>query len=472
MIGPDAADEWNYLAHATALTYGRTDYRLEVSGFYPPNHAVGPAIVAFPVMFAFSFIDRIQGHPVVYRRTKDSLRSSWTGFAFGIATQLTLVAGAALLYGMINAGGRSNRAAATVAISILASGLLYYAYRRPVSSHVYEFAIITLALYMVWREPHAKALPWLRWMAVGITAAMIFLVRYNNLPLAAAFIWSSLSAAHAPGSVFGWTKNREAWRPAVWLYLSLAAVVAGMAIFSYEMRSGEQTLWNVNHVDDRLLTARPITFYVERLFHVFFGGDWSLFVTAPLVILGLSAWRWFGHRRHIVTPLYLALLANLAVVLSWGTQASGYGYRYLVPAALPLATLGLSIWIERGKNPARRLWICAAVAVVPALLLLVFDSLPELSLRYGRTKWANGWVNNSYLWNALTLMVSNPGPVWDSVVSRSGLSVVGDWVGLLDTRIALDQLDRAKLVLVWLLPAAVGCAGARIFDRKPSCRAN
>ena len=56
MIGHDSPDEWDYLAHATAIASLSFDYSREF-GFNPVNHAVGPGLIASPVVFLFSLID-------------------------------------------------------------------------------------------------------------------------------------------------------------------------------------------------------------------------------------------------------------------------------------------------------------------------------------------------------------------------------------------------------------------------------
>ena len=138
LVFPSAPDEWNYLSHATVVAYGRTNYNLETAEYMPFNHAMGAPLLAAPVVFLFSLVDRIRHNPVVAQRTHETLQHSWTGLGFPVATQIYAVLGTFLLYVLLDRFSGARFPATTAILSVAASGVLFYAYKRPINRRLLE----------------------------------------------------------------------------------------------------------------------------------------------------------------------------------------------------------------------------------------------------------------------------------------------------------------------------------------------
>lgn len=470
LVVPMAQDECDYLAHVTALVYGRTDYRLETSQYMPFNHAVGAPLLAAPIVFAFSLADHWRHNPVVIQRTEETIQHSWTGLGFPVATQLYMVIATFLLYRLLTCLDAPFPSATTI-LSVAASGILFYAYRRPVSSHVYECAAIALALlFLTAKLAEADRPP--RWGLITAIAILIFLVRYNDLPFSLALIWCAVTRRFSPGRPLGWLRLRPARRAVFLSMFALLSVVGLMAWVSYHACQPGQYLWNADIVKSRLSPKSPL-FYVERLWYVFFGRGWAMVVTAPLVLVGLGTLLLSRDLRTEWLPFLLAAACNLGLVLSWGTQASGYGYRYFVPSALPLATVGLGHWMSRGQRPRRRLALIAALAVLPTLLLLVFGTSSSVTLAAGRTRWEAGWVNDNFLPNAFSALFLHPATTWAQISDFSGFAIIRQWLGHAPAGAeSFDLRTTVKMAGTWVLPLVTGCALALLFDKRSACPEN
>jgi hypothetical protein len=465
-VGPD---EHNYLAHATAVVYGHFSYVNESTKWYPPNHAIGPSALALPAVFLFSLIDRAIHAPVVLARNDATLLSSWTAFGFACGTQLWLVIGALFLHLTLVDALRLRRAAGTVVVSLVSSGLLYYAYRRSISSHVYEFATISAAIYLLWRDPSFGGRFWLKWTVTAIVSIFIFLSRYNDFPIAVAFLWASLARDFSPGDFRGWLREQRARELALVTIGALVLIAVVLAMWSSRLPGDRGGFWQVDKVRAHFLTLRSASYYLQRTVHVFFGPDFGLVMTAPLVLMGLFHACRFRSYRYLSVPLLLALLVNFALTISWPTQGSGWGYRYFFPAALPIATLGLGTWIDAGEKPSLRLAYCSLIALVPVVLMLMFGTEFELSLSFGKTRWGSGWINNDYIGQTFGLILHQPRHALGDLLRGSGLPALLDWAGA-DPELEAPARGGAafKLVFVWTLPLMVGAVVSTVgrwFDR-------
>lgn len=470
---PVAPDEYNYLAHVTAVLFGHFSYANEANQWYPPNHAIGPSALALPVAAVFSLVDRAIEAPVLLARNDETLLPSWTAFGFVIGTQLWLIIGTLLLYFALADGLKVKRAAGPVLVSVLSSGLLFYAYHRSISSHVYEFAMVGAAVYLLWCDPSFGGRAWLKWAATSLVAIFIFLARYNDLPMAVAFLWASLARDFSPGDLCGWMRDRKARWTALAAAGALAAVVIAVLAWSSRVPGDSGGFWQADKLRTHFLTLRPAAYYLERSVHVLFGPDFGLVMTAPLVIFGLIQAGRFRTHRYLSVPILLALLVNFALTISWPTQGSGWGYRYFFPAALPIATLGLAWWIDAGRSPRLRLLYCALIALVPVYLMLMFGTDQEHSIRWGKTRWGEGWVNNFYIGQTFGTLLYRPHQAMVNLFRGSGLPALLSWLGLGSLDTPVRGAAAFKLSLVWTLPLAVGgmisAAGwsiDRIFDRR------
>jgi hypothetical protein len=409
-------DDYNYLANATAMVYGRfPDFTKEYRDFGPLNHAIGSSLLASPFIFGTSIIDRLAKNPIVKARTKDRLLSSWTTFGFAVATQVYLVLGALFVFLTIRDGLALPRAAAVTTITILSAGLPVYSLRRPISAHVDEFTLVAFGLYALvaalngaeWTRPKVRFT-----LLTFATTGYLFLARYNDIVLAGTLA-AGLLIAHR--SANAWDRRRFA--------VAMAAVLGGLALLAFGIysfssmamaipddrpRNWSKTLWNGWAVRRRL-RWRGFEFLAERLFHVLFAFDWGLIYSAPTVLIGLAGLRHLGRAGKFLGCVAAALAVNFFMILSWGTNASYYGYRYFVYAALPFAALGLAAWWEKGEGERRnRTAALVLLTVSTTCLMLAFRAAPAYDILRGNTKWDEGRVNAHYTTNVFATALMRP----------------------------------------------------------------
>jgi len=184
-------DDESYFAHASSIaffqfpSYKKESYRV---GDTMPKHSIGPGIMAAPFVFIFSQIDRIQKSPIIEKRTKQVIKKSWALFGFDIATLIYFCLACFLLYYGLNYYFDPKISFLSVSFMILIQGFPLFVFRRPVFSHTYEFFLQSLLIYILLRDyksPFIKNLKIKFSILLGLVISLIFLVRYNNILIAA-----------------------------------------------------------------------------------------------------------------------------------------------------------------------------------------------------------------------------------------------------------------------------------------------
>lgn len=463
--GWKAADDSNYMAHATALAYGRfPDYSRENAPWGPANHSIGPSLLAVPFVFAFSLADRFTGNSIVQARTIENIPGSWTGFGFVVASQVYFLIGIAMLLAVCVDLFPRAPAGFVVALSVAASGLPFYAFRRPVFTPAYEFFLVAAGIYLLSsalkRRPFTRRPVLFRLLSFAV-AALLFLVRYNDIVFSLVLLAVLDEAAHDQPE----TPRFLSLSKAVLVeWTALALVVAMTALFVMWLKTLGQGLWNPDVLIERLFRFREPKFYLHSLAHLLIGIDWGLIFSAPLILLGLRGVFLIGPERRYFLPLFAALGVNFLIAISWGTQGSSYGHRYFVNAALPLATLGLVAWLERGRGAARtRRLKLMALSVFPICMLLAFENEPAFALKQGATPWGSGWVNNTYALNVMKSLFVDQRTFFDAAFGYGGFSYFqGAWSR---GGTGYGPATGAKLAISWFLPIAFG-ASAVILERR------
>ena len=456
-------DDANYLAHATAIAFGRfPDYRLENTPKGPANHAIGTSLLALPFIFPCSLIDRATGHPIVQKRTPEAMPTSWTPYGFAVSSQIYLLLGILLIFLACRDFVPGAPAGLAVGLSVIASGLPLYAFRRPAFTPVYEFFVFSAGLFLLSSTLRGRSITLkpslMRPLSVAL-AAGVFLVRYNNVILAFALIGVLAKAFENRGDEKpNFLRVRKG---TIVDWFVLAAVVVVTAVFVKWLGSQYGKLFNDDQVERRLLQFRGVQFYFESLFHVFIGIDWGLVFSAPLILVGLYGHRYMEAGRRYLWPLLAALSVNLALTISWGTQASYFGYRYFVYTALPLATIGLAAWLKNGPGTIRRrtIMVCA-LSVFPILMMLVFQNARPFTLQKGPNPWSKaGMVHNQFALTVLETVFTDPATIGRAIFGLGGLTLFGrTW--------APDVMMKILLCWAWPLLAALFSALCAVRARR------
>jgi hypothetical protein len=470
-----SGDDFSYVAHATVIVfYQWPDYSLEYFevGDNVPAHSVGPALLALPFAWAGSLVDRALDAPIVTERTRESLYMSWTVFGFIISSSVYFWLSCLLLYGAARFVYSARTSATAVVCLVLMQGVPLYAYRRPVFPHVGElFLQSVLVCLLVWsRHRPIPSILSLRWApVVGLVCGLLVLVRPNDAILAC--LWPILLF----GDFRQWRWPLIGWRQ-VTAAAGVAIVLVGVFRFLPNMINEAGVVGVGTYESDalgRVFGIRPLGYYSKRLAHIFAGRDWGLLWTAPYLVVGTAviASRKAPMRRECLL-LASALLVNVWIVLQWPSQASWYGYRYLVFAAIPVLLLPMACFVDwirlrlgRGAIP-----VLLAIGVFPLVSMLSFGIAPNLGLAI-RPNIA-GWSNPDFQVQAWGFLLASPFQYAEAVL-REGVGYIfgviqGLW-GLLFPSVAIGNESPREVnlpllcrsIVIWILPLLLHLAAWR-----------
>jgi hypothetical protein len=384
-------DDDDYLAVATSIAYGKFPYFSNEYhiGQKMPFASVGPGVLASPFVFSFSLIDRLERAPIAQKREKDNRYWTWTLFGFHFAVYFYLLLGTLVIYETLKQWGSEFGALLATLMTVLGGGgLLIYAFRRPVMSHVFEFFIVSLGVFLISLALKGRRLKF-HWEFIGLCAAFIFLTRYNNALLAIGLIAVFL--------YIQWREDRTlALRQVGKLIVSFLipiAVFRVLPVFANGFSTFDQGYAGAL---DRVVPEVDPLFYWVRIGEIFLGADMGLAYTAPVALISLGAL--FLYRDRLPNELLLLstfALVNIYFAAIWKSFGSYYGYRYVVFTALPLLSIYLVTLIDHLRARFGRsalIFACVAIAYFPVMSMLVF----ERSGKYGFSRITNSYGIDTY----------------------------------------------------------------------------
>ena len=284
----------------------------------------------------------------------------------GLAGLAWIVAGLAVLRGLLRRHFGDTVAAATLAVMLPGTNLLHYAAYDSSYSHAYSFFRIAALLDLTgrWYErPTAR-----RSLLLGVVAGLIIVTRHTNAVVLAVFALYGITSLDAlRGRVALWRRETRA--------LGLIAVAAGAVVAPqlalYYQATGRVLVsaygdLGFNWSDPQIL---PVLFGVRK----------GLFFWSPVLLLacwGFARLLRSNHPARAFVPGVLLFLAlDTYLIASWWDWQFGgsYGHRGFVDA-LPLFALGLAACFSwSARRPALR--AAVAVVAVAAVSLSVFQML-------------------------------------------------------------------------------------------------
>lgn len=380
-------DDDSYFAVATSIAYG--DFPSFANEYHwgqkVPHHSVGPGILASPFVFLFSTVDRIKGAPIVEKRTEENRYWTWTLLGFHVASYFYLILGTWLLLKYLSLWVDYQSATLSCLFSVISGGgILIYSFNRPVMAHTFEFFTVCMCLFLLSIRLKGMNIRYFEYL-FGAACGFIFLVRYNNAPLAFCLL-TILLALEYRGSIY--TSVKSALKMALPI-LSLVFVFRVLPILANGYDKRDQLYVGAG---SRLIPNENLLFYLERLKEIFFGADMGLIYTGPAIILGLLCLPIFRRQlpNRIILPIFVVSLTNLYIAISWKSFASYYGYRYFVFTLMPILALPLAFGVRTLKEKAGKhiVYICLlAVSYIPLQSMLVFGRSPDFSLRLMKNNW-------------------------------------------------------------------------------------
>jgi len=363
-------DDYGYFAHASAIVYGQfPSYKKEVYfGSEPrPLTGIGPGLMASPLVFVFSLLDRLAGADIVTQRTAENVVHSWSLFGFILASHLYFCLGCFLLYKSVRFYVPDRYAVLSVILMAVCQGLPVYVFRRPVSSPGFEFFLQSLCVYFLFnRVRDDSSRPgYLFASGLGVVIGLMVLTRYNNLAMAAVWPFVILCARVSDFKKTGF-----------WARLSAVFAVAALVVAVFMILPNLFIpASRLSRVGNTLLQGFGPMFYLRRMGHILAGIDWGLIYTAPFLIVGLIGIMTmrFPLRRRLFICL-LPMLLNLYVAIMWRTQGGYYGYRFLFPSMIPLLAYPLALGLQRLEKIFKRhtvkVWL--SLALLPVLSMVCF----------------------------------------------------------------------------------------------------
>jgi hypothetical protein len=227
-------------------------------------------------------------------------------------------------------------------------------------------------------------------LGIGALAALIYLTRYNDLPLALVLIGGTL--------VLPIQKAIDLRAPAQRVALALASATPLIYVFKLLAAPPKSATYDF-FAKYLLTTLTQPGFLWEHFVYMLFGANWGLLYSAPFLLLALLGWaRLRGVRLWISLLLLCGVLSNLYIAVAMGTAASFYGYRYLLFTFIPALMLPLGAFLESYLKPGlttahRRVRLAALglTSLLPLLSMLLFQGNgTTLTLSYIPVKGAVG----------------------------------------------------------------------------------
>ncbi len=365
-------DDQDYFSHAASIAFGAfPSYKKEylvIDQNYPQS-SIGSGLLAAPFVWAFSLIDRLSGSGIAVQRTAENVPGSWSQFGFLLAACFYFSCACFLLYRGLCHVIEQRFAFVAVALTVFCQGLPLYAFRRPIFSHTTEFFLQSICVYFflkncVSESKYPKL--WWHYLALGAIGGLIYLTRYNDVGFALG--WPLIFILMAGFSL----KSVQSWQK-----VGLAAIgfLSVFLVFKYwpEMSNHYTPYQWANKFLFREMTVADIT---RRITHILFGVDWGLLYTAPFVLLGFGAAIFLKYpARKYLLLLLPALLINFYVIIVWGSSGGWYGYRYLIPSAIPVLVVPVAFLFKRVEERVGKklTWFWCLLAIPPALSMVCFE---------------------------------------------------------------------------------------------------
>lgn len=367
-------DDDDYFAVSTSIAFGQfpsfaNEYHV---GEKMPFASVGPGVLAAPFVALFSVIDRVNHSPIAVKRTKDNRYWTWSLLGFQFASYTYVLLGVIALNGALRHWVSCEAADMATFLSVFAGGgLLIFVFNRPAMSHAFEFFTVSVMTWLLTLQLKGER-PAYFYELVGVTAAFLFLCRYNNAFLAVSFfvvaLISGLESTPAP--------SRGQLVRSILLFLGSIALFRLVPVITNGYSSYDQ---GYAGAQERLFPVFSPLFYWNRLGDIILGEDMGLLYTAPAILLGVYAlWTYRNLLPGALKFLSLLALVNVYITISWKTFGAFYGYRYICFTLMPLTAVPLAMMLEdiSARVGRYRLWsLSIGLAALPFASVSVFGKI-------------------------------------------------------------------------------------------------
>lgn len=382
------ADDASYMAHAFTIAFDADldysnesfDWAVDGPNGVRPAHPIGPGLAAAPVIALFSILDRFEGHPVIEDRT--AYAGSRAILGFFVASAAALGGGLLALIAAIRVVSGSTTGLRIIVVSVLGSGVPFYALNRFTMSHSFEFLFLSLSILAGVQLVRSQKRRASAWFLLGLSSAMTVLIRPGNLPFLLLPLWAALALLNISGATGTRLNRHDAavgtfavsvfWLPTLWLQHHL---YGSPVTLSYRLIAG--SYWSGPDGLRQTLSAALERIDASRLLLLLFGAEFGLIWSSFVIIAGTGAAvavaRRTSHSRTAVRCAFIAvsgfmLVAPVISVFGAGQMGIDYGNRFLYPLVPPAAfALGLvlsSSSVLRQRRVAALLVAMSCIGVV------------------------------------------------------------------------------------------------------------
>jgi hypothetical protein len=306
--------------------------------------SVGPGLLWSPFFLV--------GHGIARLAAAVGMSSNPDGFGFieEACVQLASVGYAALglvlLVGVVRRLVPRGVPPAAVAGTFLVSPALYYSIFEPTMSHTLELFSVSLFLWLLYGRPARENRDY---FLLGVAAALVFLVRWQNIVL-----WVVAAPLALGLPPFG---RRATARNA------LTAIAGAAPVMFLQLLFWKAVFGNFITVPQGAGFMAPAE---PHLLEVLFSTRHGLLSWHPALALGIAGLAWL-RPRALAWSFAIAFALDLYVCSIagdwWGGDA--FGMRRLT-GALPLLMLGVAAVIASPHPSRRPAWVLGAVALLAA----------------------------------------------------------------------------------------------------------
>ena len=338
------------------------------NGLMGNPYSVGPALLWAPFYLAAHALSLIV-QSAGFQASVDGYGHVYES-AISIASILYVSAGSLLTYWVCRRYFSSYSSLLAVLGMFLASSLLHYTIAAPYMSHGVSFFAVSLFLF-VWHPPGRRT--YKEWALLGLSAALMTLVRWQNVLYLGVLTVEAISTIVAAGP------GRRA--PTLTQYIKgglLAAFCCAVAL------TPQMLVWDALYGSFIAVPhgGRFFDWIRPELLDYLFSTKNGLYTWHPITLVATLGFVPFWRRdKKVAAALLVALLLqwylNSALVEWWG--AKGFGARRFI-SAMPLLALGLSALTEWTTERFRR-GSLIILAVVTALV--GWSLLFELQFSWG-----------------------------------------------------------------------------------------
>ena len=275
----------------------------------------------------------------VFGLEKDPWSAHYLFFIF-LGVLVYAIAGLALVYRIIASLFSSKTAFWTCLALGIGTNLYYYLYYEPVMSHIFNFFLVALLLYLTlkWHKKQS----WKLALGIGLALGMLTLIRPTN---ALMVLLPLLYAAN----------RKEKWQAVVTNWWQLFLVTLGLFICLFPQMAYWKYLsgdWIVySYEKERFFFDAPMVW--KGLFG--FRKGWMIYTPLMLTILPGFVLLWKKY-PELFWPLVVVFAAHVYVTFSWWCwwYGGGFGSRPMIDtyalAAIPLAALVYTCFHKLGKG--------------------------------------------------------------------------------------------------------------------------